>query len=733
MDPPFFLSAQYSLPRSSKYDKFFVADSINSQPSLFIVKSRFNDILYHFFNPKTFEKVFQTEINERISSASFFSQNNIDNNFISEQSANRWYLITLIRFGDGIEPCKTYRTIFVALNRNKSNPIIYPISRRSFSPQYLAWTSNDDDNELKYSEFNTSLQTYEVFFDSSNYKFSLAQKKDVPGFCFRSGVVSKINHTFFIQIETKKNAVKGDRSPRRGKQEENEVRTVILADQIKPDNIINYYLLPPTLLFDYNSDFHVFLTNNRNGINNQYAKIRCVIQTYENTVNIVFPCSKYYASIPIYNEPDGGLSIKQRNDGKNDKENNSQSLSYEKSKIPFCLYSNEVLIIGAPINYITMALIDQNDNIRAAFQTELDKNDDSNELAGKISYNNQIQNLSLINDALYLALSQETGHISQFEINPIFFLHKDPAYIAPVIHYLLSKNITDKSPKEKTNQKIFSLITKEVIQTFWNCEIFNEILLIINQKKSDHSKIFNQGICTTFIKPRFYKNGINLFKSYRKKIDNNNPDFDEYPKLYDDEKQNTSEIYESEKIYNFKDLGQKLVKSYNYTLNDIQVLYSNLLKDLQEYPLFMYSNYQPDIRFCCYLQIAAIKISLNNNLNFLTINHRIFKEYESSKVIMEIWAALVMAPNEIIWPKLDYSAKNEPEVKTNLDEIQRQWWSLKSSSLSFTFKESTFQASVSNFFDYVEKVTTQHPKGREVFILHQKMLGWELAQPICDI
>ena len=139
--------------------KYFVVDHTNSNCTLFISRSKFTDSLIHSSSDySNFNIVYTTKITERIFNASVLA-------------SKKWYLIVLLRFGDGIDPRPSYRSIFVFNNGNQI--IELPASTRTFGPQHVAWTYSPDLPVFLHSTYQGIIRTYELNFEYGiNYKIS---------------------------------------------------------------------------------------------------------------------------------------------------------------------------------------------------------------------------------------------------------------------------------------------------------------------------------------------------------------------------------------------------------------------------------------------------------------------------------------------------------------------------------------------------------------------------------
>lgn len=524
---PFLYTKISKIPKIAPNTRFYICDPINSDSFLFIARSQYNDTLIQKLQ-EGFISIYRTELLERISSA-------------SAHASRRWYLITLYRYGDGIDPRFSYRSIFVGAHSNNSsaqqtsssslipvddqdsdlfsttnlisdteflqdddedekifpNTIVYPISTRTFYPQYLSWNHIASSNCVLFTSFMNTIQILEIIYHMNSYK--IIPRKSTTGFTFRSFSSQICSRTFSIEssehqeLSTKPNS----------KQRKLQCESPVFLDRRENDVLLFKYKLPSDLVISPQTEIRTFISNSRQKINdllfptksdgNRLSVIRCLLFANRDSTTIVFPYSKISATFCTHNQKKS----------RNKEPNVSKAMNGHNkpaSKLPFSVYLNEFIVIFAPYNYITIILIDNKDRLRASFSIEYNKLHEMNS-TNEIN----LSNVFSINSKGSLGLNELTGDICKIDLNPLYFASKNVKFVIPILHYIINT-----TSALNFNQ----LVTNDLIEFLWNGEFFQEVLLLLFNEKPAN-QIFKETVCSTFCKEKHYSEFSNCFTQYR--------------------------------------------------------------------------------------------------------------------------------------------------------------------------------------------------------------------------
>lgn len=405
------------LPKISDGTRFYPASTASS--NLFIARSQYYDTLIHQL-PEGFFSIYHTQFSERIFSASVLE-------------SQKWYLVTILRFGDGIEMHPSYRSIFIAIqnpklvsqyisdipkiimqkNSNKRNElaqndiwntdiervfpnsVIYPISSRTYFPQCVSWTHYNS-SLFMFTIFDNNIHTFEVTYDKSFLTYKINPINHKKGYAFHSVISSNIPHIYSINSGSHQSSVpfnlpQGAHPGENNSNMQNNInycKSPFFVDATKPDIPIRYGL-PKKIKVYPTTEFHVFITSSRRKITPPLNENRCIILANLDEISIVFPSSGYFLNIPHqysideyieltkkYN-PKAKINLKKKKNEMDSKINEyvgfSQNEAYYRpaSRMPLYLFKNDLILIAAPRGFITSVLIDQDDRIRASFVVDV--------------------------------------------------------------------------------------------------------------------------------------------------------------------------------------------------------------------------------------------------------------------------------------------------------------------------------------------------------------------------
>jgi hypothetical protein len=363
------------------------------------------------------------------------------------------------------------------------------------------------------------------------------------------------------------------------------------------------------------------------------------------------------------------------------------------SRLPFAMYSNDLVLVGAPRGFLTAFLIDQADRIRAAFRVPLPES------------KFPLHRFGNINRSGSRVVSIDTGEIFDCRLNPKYFIDRDPRLIVPLLHNW----ITHRDPSFP------SLLSRDVLKVYWNGEVFNEMLLL-EFNRSGKSGQFAGRVCSTFAKPRFFQDGISHFEPF------------DSPRVSSVERQKTVEA-----IYNFREIEQKAVEMPSGS-GEFSSVCRAILTILYT-PVFDARTYAKNIQFPSWLQITAIRASIVPLQHPVTIETSLFPE-DLSPRILETWVSRSMLPIEHNWPEIETNVLQADSPPDELQKkAQRFWWYLRSEPVEMT--STSGGRSNTKMFEYVEQLTNKTRGGNQsgpiLFSLHQYLLGVSMNKPICDL
>ena len=586
-----------------------------------------------------------------------------------------------------------------------------PISGKTNYPQKLVWIHHSEYGNFMYlNSKEKKMIAYSINYLSTKIKFQVsfkAEKKNIINFqtdvFVSENRVKNIYTTFIIE------------------QEKNEYE---FNDQTKRD-LIQFHFKLPHLNYGICDEFVIFRSPLRQAGLFQYNVPRVILLASKGKLNVILPISCQYYQMKIDYIPPVKNEIKLSKKSLELLNLKNAMINYnpadvEKhpfSGLPFYFYSNNLLMIGAPKGFITTILIGQKDMPRCFFQTKIP---DTNEFS--------LFDIASLKAKTSHFLSKNDGKILKCEINLNFFIQRDPRYIIPLLHLLNNSNVT-------FNFK--DVITEDVIKTFWNCDVFNEILLIcfnnyIFNKFSNQSIIshnFEDNVCATFARPHFFDECTDKFKSY-------------YPKNNNEVKYTSFQDFENSKIFlsdlteipDYSQLSKILLELLECEFNDNRKINfdNNIFRNLSDY-------YDEQLHFPIMLQIASLKYSFLNSSG-LSIND--FKPFVDFKLFPQNFSTLILEywnANEIIGYELEENKEkdfNEENNKQNIDLLKTNFICLKSNiynrnELSSNLTSSLDEQSMVQMIEGV--VNRAGDYGPLLFNYMQVAYGVSFNEPIFDI
>jgi len=653
------------LPNNPSNTKYYVIDQINANNILFIARSKFSDsLILGSSDFSSFIVIYTTRITERIYNASALP-------------SKKWFLIVLLRFGDGIDPRPSYRSIFVT---NQNNQIIeLPVSTRTFSPQSVSWAYSPDNPVFLHSTFKGTIRTFEFSYDElASYKISFRRVHE--GYTwFSAGTVGSIPHTYMIQVDQNGS-------------------NCVFTDRTKTDLYPKMCPLPSNLCVNSQSEFKVFSSPYRRS-NMQLPTQRCIIHASPSELTVILPFSPKKFSIPIdyltipVLKPGSDASFICSSDLNIAKItiNPLDVAEYPATKLPFVYYQNELCIIGAPYGYLTCFLIDHADRVRACFRAQIPES----------CY--YIHTMSILTETGTHVMQQKDGGIFECDLNPLFFIEKDHRFVLPILHSAIG-------PKNVTINSLAKFINLGVLKTFWNCEVYSEALLLLFNSKYCQ-RLFCDKICSTFCNSNRYSDLEMLFTEFAERL---RPDM-------------------AEICHSFSDIEKRVPKSLIDSLpppyNDINCIFDTLV-DLLNDDFFKEDTIEPDSRFASWLQITALKHSLTKTKSIQSHVSNFPKD--TNELITQVWAMRDMIPLEekLLMPE-EHKLHVVDNYHPDFQDVNRIWWFLRSQKVKIVLnKEEKMQSSI---FFHVEQATGRtNDSASNFFSVHQYLLGLEMNQPIFD-
>jgi hypothetical protein len=654
--------------------RFFIGDSASPTSQLFISRTRYSDILYRCTEPQkhqNFVQIYETERCERIICASC-------------APSQPWYLVGLLRFGDGIDPRVSSRAIFLDYAPTGSSE--YPVSTRTYDLQFVTWACEPDSYRFRFSTFDGTIRVFELTYQKDPMTFKIALKHQFQSQIFRTGYIA---------------------SP--------EERVVRCASSSRtqfpfPDLLQTESCpLPSTIDWMMNSEVRIFSTPGRRSLMPPIPDQRVIIHTNPYVLMVVVPFSHLVMPIRLdYLDIDLPDDVRKKNaPEQSDSSALLPFLNYPLSeapyqpvsRLPFAFYCNEFVLVAAPRGSVTAFLIDQADRVRATFRAEVPD--------GRLAIHRTV---SLTRSASRV-LGIDTGEIFEFHINARFFVEQNPRWIIPLLH-------------DAIRQKGFdfpSLLSRQVLKVYWNGEVFNElVLLALNGQEPN--PVFTQKVCSTFAKPRFFNEFNGLFEP-----------FDPPHSSSGNSGNSIDKTRFAEPIYSFRELESKgrHIEWLPNTLPDMNAFFGRVLNAFQS-PLFDFSAYPADIRYHAWLQILAIRASLAQPQYGLRIDPSFFPPDVAPR-ILQTWSARNMLPIAQKWPEIPFSDLLTDERHVE-NKARRLWWYLRTEQVTMT--ESSGLPPHARMFECVEQLTNKtagKESGPILFSLHQYLLGLDMSNPIGDL
>jgi hypothetical protein len=625
--------------------RFFVADPGNPVSTTFVARTRYSDILIADLPPnKEFSRIYTTPLFERISS-------------VSGLPHQPWYLVTLIRFGDGIDDRSSTRSIFIDFQDGTAHE--FPLSTRTFDWQIARWACAPDSPNFGFifCSLDGVIQLFELTYDRSLLNFKVSPRGYFRAHICRTGFLGKRDPPALFCY-----------NPETGQ-----------------PSIGESYPLPPNLPITLRADVRIFFRDRFQAVSLFSRTHRVLIYATNRLMTIVVPLSRQYMTINVdyldLRLPPGLVRVggKGLRIGYDPAEAPYQPIS----NLPFAFQREGFVLVGAPLGWVTILLLDQADRVRGAFLSELPER------------GTPLHWMMPLTEGADQVLVRETGDFFEFGINPRYFIDQDPRWIIPILHESFSRGITD----------LGSILTPAALRIYWNGEIFNEmLLLLLNQ--TYHEFTFGSRVCSTFCKPRFFKDFLSLFHSYS-----------DPPK--------TSF---TEPIYCFREFEVKAPRAFTFLpLANLSALFLKVL-DLLDDPIFEIRHWSPDVQFYAWLQIFALRISLTRGPSPQSPVRAVPGIFPAncSRFITQTWSSHDLLPLAHAWPPVEA----RPTTKA---KAARLWWHLRTHPLKMI--ETSAPSSQLRMFELVEQVTNQsagEESGPLLFSLHQHLLGLDLSQPIDD-
>jgi hypothetical protein len=636
-------------PNAPTDTKYYNIDPSNSVSQLFVGRSKHRDFLYRS-DPEhqTFRRMYASPLCERILSASISPTSN-------------WYLVTLLRFGDGIDPSPNTRSIF--LDCTGTDCVEYPASNRTFGWQYAAWAGPGDPTVFVYGGTNDLIRSYEVTCDRSITSFRVTPRRSMSGHLLRCGFVANSANTGMVNMSNP------------------------TWQQSLSDGSRDLCPLPPLDLTG-RAEVRVFSTPYRRSVSSQVNVERCVIHS-STILTVVIPFSGWEMPIAI-----NYLANSERI-GAGLTPDNELFLNYDPlsdysqpvSRLPFAFYSREFIFLAVPKDCATGFLIDQADRVRACFQMKLD----SNELS--------LHRMKSITDSGSRVLSIDTGQIFTGKLNPEYFVQRDPTLIVPLLHIAI----------DYPDFRLSKLVTPEILKTYWNGEIFNEMILLELTVKKPEFGVFVERVSSTFAKPRFF---TTLFQDFELPI-------------------KTSSKSSIDPLYTFREIETKVGRLSDICPGLDNRSFFGAVLETSRKPMFDPREYSENVRFHTWLQINAIRFSIAPNLK-LPENEQLPPNVHQR--VAATWAARGLTKASTAW----VTEWENPPIDAPHEEVMpkahRAWWHLRTEKVEM--KETSHAPRLAKMFEYVEQLTTRTTgaaSGPLLFTVHQALLGVELNHPICDI
>lgn len=539
------------LQKSEDHPCYFIADPFNSPSHHVVARGRYTDKLILCDNAYTkFTLIYETRTAERIF-------------FVSVEQSKPWYLIVLMRFGDGIDFHTNYCSIFVSKENDRT--VCLPLSKKTSSPQLVSWAYQSESNLFLYTEFNDEVKIYKLNYNPAkcSYKITL-QHEQGDYFTFRTGFTRKSQYCTLLSKSC------GNK----------------LKDCSKMDFSLKKQInLPKSFRIAEKDDIIICRIQNKQFNSLQYSSQRYILITNANVLFVILPASQYFMQIPLDYLP------KNENQQKKDLEMVRSKINFDPinaqfqpySKLPLSFFANDFLMIGAPKGYLTSVLVDIKNNPRIVIQTKIP----DSELF--------IHSLSSFTKTCKYVLNQYNGEILSISINPIYLIKQDPHFIILIMHYINLKKELHLFP---------GYLVEETLKLFWNCEIFNELLLLLHNlylapKNQIENKVILENVGSTFSK---YYSNINT--------DNNFHRYDSRGTVIEtpDDSITQTHIYNSFQSLEINKLFPQ--ETFNYLslslFIDIIENQNKIRTEIKNDP-FDFNSYAKEIQYPVMLQLSALK------------------------------------------------------------------------------------------------------------------------------
>jgi hypothetical protein len=456
--------------------------------------------------------------------------------------------------------------------------------------------------------------------------------------------------------------------------------------------------LPPTIDWMMNSEVRIFVTRPRRALIPPLTVQRVIIHTNPYVLTVVVPFAHQAMTIRIDYldiELPAGLATDDRRCG----EKPLPFLNYQRSeapyqpasRLPFAFYYNEFVLVAAPRGSVTAFLIDQADRLRAAFRTEVPVP------VGGVA----LHRTSSLTSCAVRLLHIDSGDVFEYRTNARFFVERNPRWIVPLLHEAI----------RHPQFSLASLLSREVMRVYWNGEVFNEFVLLALNRRGP-SQNFAQRVCSTFAKPRFFRQLTELFEEFAPSNSRGLP-----------ERSRTVEP-----LYSFRELESK---ARHVEWLDVAALFVRVLELLQSRDCDV-ALFPPEVQYHAWLQITAIRTSIAPPQVALRIDPRFPPDVPAR--IIRTWSARNMLPLAYGWPAVPLSGLPiDQDSQENQVKARRVWWHLHTKPVQMV--RTSGVEPHTKMFEFVEQVTNQiagAESGPLLFSLHQYLLGIDMTKPISD-
>lgn len=741
--------------------KFYPIDSQNDISNLIIARSRYFDTL--IYNSDNSEQLRSNSFSN--SSVSFFQYLNSSIIFTtknterivsaSAQNSGKYFLITLISYTDEIDDnFVSYRSIFVDHTLNK----VFPVTNSSPSAQAISWDlsgslrfiySQNSASKIKDLSPKNSLEYYDINYSTKTELIKLTtiltkESSITKTFSLTSHIKKGLNeqkncHPLFLSMISldkrqtictfkykKSNLAKSHvtntnsnhSKPKINPNSINQLPDHIILRELQSSNTTTLKLGKVKISMD--SELLIF-------------ENRVIIHVHSSQLSIMFPKSKTIfprASLKSL-DPSQQIQVDYLNEPSNHGTFTFGKLSallaniiYEPSKsymipatrLPFASFLNDLLIVAFK-DYALFILIDQKDQVRAAF---------------KISTPNSIlpryhplvspkafQFFHSLNKSYHIpCLNENSGEICYLSLNPNFLISNDIRYSIITIHMFNFNfgNIPNTSSNYSLINDFNHFLGNECYNYYWYGDLVLEFLL--GEIRKDLSKAnyhLLEIIPSTVVNSKLFPEGKFLFSDYDNHLN----------KAYDNEMKpislfsvfNNMNLSDDKKIL-IIDTFDQIITGF---LNEIEKNVNEFKTSLH----FQMVHKNSELFFIKKL------LSKNKSANYIISKNtkkHLFKDIPNFQQLF--WAA-----HKFI--KVPYQQDGSSWIIPPYNDIQdcetteRDWWQLRS-------KIRISQAPFVNQFDDIESTIHDLSKlspdkmSSSLISLSQYLMGQSFCTPIID-